>query len=446
MINLAKQSQFQTLPLQTSQRLKLLDIVRGVAVLGILIMNVPYFGLPYLAYYDLRILNETQGINAYVWRIMMVFFEGSMRALLCLLFGAGMILLTERLDKKNIQNLAADIYYRRLFWLIVFGVVDEYLLLWPGDILFPYAIAGLFLFPFRKNSANFLIRGFICCMLTYTLSVYVKESSASETRTKGLTAIEKFNNHQHLTNEEQDDIIKWKRYNEDNSLEGLKQQAALQKEVFKKGYGSISAFFAEINIEIQSAYLYLFAFWDYLGFMLLGMALYKLKFITGEQKIRLYFVTMIIAYVIGIAAGYYHVHLLEIGNFDTIEVYNHKIVDVYQIHRLGLGIGDLCFIILLFKLQFFKKVFSIFAIVGRMALTNYFLQNIICTFFFFGYGLGYFDKFQRYQLYYIGGIIWVIEILFSVVWLNYYNMGPLEWLWRCLTYKKWLPLKRIQTI
>jgi uncharacterized protein len=438
------QTDLPTSPLQTSQRLKLLDVIRGIAVLGILIMNVPYFGLPYLAYYDLRILDETQGINSLMWKIMMIFFEGSMRAMLCLLFGAGMILLTERLDKKNIPNLAADIYYRRLLWLIVLGVIDEYILLWPGDILFPYAIAGLFLFPFRKNSARFLIRAFVCCMLIYTLSIYVKESSASEIRSNGLAAIERVKNHQPLNYEQQNDITKWKRYNEDNSLEGLKQQAALQSEIFKKGYGDISAFFDEINIEIQSAYLYLFAFWDYAGFMLLGMALYKMKFITGEKSTSYYFITMIITFAIGISAGYYNVYLLQKGNFDTIGVYNNKIVDVYQIHRLGVGIGYLCLIILLFKLQVFKKIFSVLAIVGRMALTNYFLQNIICTIFFFGYGFGYFNKLSRYELYYVAGAIWIIEILFSVVWLNYFNMGPLEWIWRCLTYKKWLPLRNIE--
>jgi uncharacterized protein len=118
-----------------------------MALLGILLMNIPFFANSYHLYYNLEILKEYSGPDYWCWWGVNGLFEGTMRGIFSMLFGAGSFLLLDRLEKKNIPGLSpADIFYRRLIWLLVFGLINAFVLLWPGDILYTYAITGLFLF------------------------------------------------------------------------------------------------------------------------------------------------------------------------------------------------------------------------------------------------------------------------------------------------------------
>ncbi|MDO8898490.1 MAG: hypothetical protein Q7V19_12645, partial [Bacteroidales bacterium] len=149
-------------PLIASERIDSLDVIRGIALLGILLMNINGMGLPF-AYSDPTIAGGADGLNLKVWIVNNMLFEGTMRGLFTLLFGAGVILLTSRLEKSGAGITTADIYYRRTLWLLLFGIVNVYVLLWHGDILYPYAIFGLMLFPFRNASVKklFLVAGIL---------------------------------------------------------------------------------------------------------------------------------------------------------------------------------------------------------------------------------------------------------------------------------------------
>src|SRR5690606_28317135 len=130
-------------------RIGLLDVTRGIAVLGILLLNITGFGLPY-AYDDPTQWGLESDIDFTVWRIMTLFFEGTQRGLFTLLFGASALLFLERQAARAAAPPPSSLYFRRLFWLIVFGLVNGYVLLWSGDVLFYYGIAGFFLFLFRN--------------------------------------------------------------------------------------------------------------------------------------------------------------------------------------------------------------------------------------------------------------------------------------------------------
>src|SRR5690606_37439662 len=136
-------------PTQKKSRINSLDVIRGIALLGILLMNINGMGLPF-SYSDPSILGHTEGLNFYVWVTNEMIFEGTMRGLFTLLFGAGVILLTSRLIKDGAGISTADIYYRRMVWLLLFGLFNAWILVWHGDILYPYALFGFFLFPFRN--------------------------------------------------------------------------------------------------------------------------------------------------------------------------------------------------------------------------------------------------------------------------------------------------------
>lgn len=136
-------------PTAADDRIGMLDTTRGIAVLGILMLNVTGFGLPY-SYDDPTIWGNDSAADIAVWRVMALFFEGTMRGLFTLLFGAGALLFLQRHTARSTDLLPADLYFRRTLWLIAFGLLNGYVLLWSGDVLFYYGIAGLGLFVFRN--------------------------------------------------------------------------------------------------------------------------------------------------------------------------------------------------------------------------------------------------------------------------------------------------------
>ena len=143
-------------PTGRTDRIEMLDVTRGIAVLGILLINIVGFGLPD-AYDDPTNWGGHTGANLFIWRITSLFFEGTMRGLFTLLFGAGALLFLRRHAARDSGLRPADLYFRRTSLLIVFGLINGYLLLWDGDILFYYGVVGLFLFVFRKLSPRTLI-------------------------------------------------------------------------------------------------------------------------------------------------------------------------------------------------------------------------------------------------------------------------------------------------
>ena len=142
--------------LKLSDRIQSLDVMRGIVLFGILLMNINGMGLAY-AYENPIVSGGSTGWDLNTWIATNMFFEGTMRALFSLLFGVGMFILLDRLEKKGAGMEAANIYFRRLTWLLVFGLIHGYLLLWTGEILYNYALMGFLVFSFRKVSPKKLI-------------------------------------------------------------------------------------------------------------------------------------------------------------------------------------------------------------------------------------------------------------------------------------------------
>src|SRR5215212_7236455 len=156
-------------PLGKKERILFLDCVRGIALLGILLMNSMAQSQSHLFYEFMNLNQSITGWNFYAWVIERGFFEGTMRGLFSILFGAGTVLLLTRLQKQKPGLEPADIFYRRMLWLLAFGLINAFLFLWPGDILYPYAICGLLLFPFRNLSVNKLL---LCALLMLVIGTY----------------------------------------------------------------------------------------------------------------------------------------------------------------------------------------------------------------------------------------------------------------------------------
>ncbi len=149
-------------PVAKAERIQTLDVIRGFALLGILLMNIPGFGIDWSAFYYIT-HGPHNTWDYYTVAGMMSFFNGTMRGLFSMLFGAGMVLFTLNKKEKEGGPTVAEYYYRRLLWLVLFGVINAYVLLWQGDILFYYGLIGMLLFPFRKASPKWLfVLGFVC--------------------------------------------------------------------------------------------------------------------------------------------------------------------------------------------------------------------------------------------------------------------------------------------
>lgn len=414
----------------TSRRIESLDFVRGCALFGILLMNIVGMGLG-PAYDNPTIQGGATGINLQTWYFFNVGFEGTQRALFSILFGAGVILLTSRLEKSGRAD-ANDIFFRRNLWLIAFGMVNSWILLWIGDILYYYGITALFLFAFRKLTgkallllglASFVIGAAWTGIETANLlNVHAKYEQAAKVPEANRTA------------EQKRAIESW----QDQSRAGPPPERVkrLNKEI-TTSYWSALKWLAPRNAEFQSWNLYRF-FFDIFGMMMIGMALFKLGVLTLDVRTRTYAAMAIGGYAIGLPLNMYEANWIMNHGFTALAYDEANIT--YDFARISMTTGHLGLLMLFLRSGIFGWFRRSMAAVGRMALTNYLTHSVVALVFFIL--LGYFGTLQRYQLYYVVLAIWIFQIIFSPIWLRYFEFGPAEWLWRYLTYGKPPPFRR----
>lgn len=418
-------------PISTTQRISSMDTIRGIALLGILLMNITGFGL-YKAYFDATNNGGATGWNLNVWWMNMLFFEGTMRGMFSMLFGAGILLFTSRSVESNQGIAVTDLFFRRLMWMVLFGVIHCYLLLWDGEILYAYGIVGMFAFSFRHLSPKKLIIG-LALILAFDTALTVKEYySTNEMYTTSIAANLKKSKGDSLTTADKKAISKW----EDKVKENKASPQQLKDEMTarSKEYWSIVMHKAPENMLAETVFLYRYNFWDTLAMMLFGMAFFKNGILKASKSNRFYLIMALIGYAIGISINYYEASLITSNNFSIVSI--SKSFLTYQFGRIPTTCGHIALIMLFVKSGILPFLQRAFAAVGQMAFTNYIMHSIICNIIFLGYGFSMYGKLQRYELYYIVISIWIFQLIFSPIWLKYFRFGPLEWMWRSLTYWK----------
>lgn len=430
-------------PVEQTERLVILDSLRGIAILGILLMNITGFGLPYVIVWDLSVLDELRGPNLMAWLIIEGVFEGSLRALFSMLFGAGMILFISRLEKKHQGMVPVEIYFRRQMWLLLFGLINTYIFLWFFDILFMYAVCGMLLFVFRRMPAKGLfIASGICLLLTTARENRDLYKVKSEIRRGEQIALLDTTSTK-LTDAQRENLA---------TMQGLKERASTEskKKLYEKqlrnGRGSLSEVYDQNSVwgaEGHTSFFYYFFIWDILTFMFLGMALFKSGILTGQHPAKTYWWLMIAGLVIGFILSWFRLTELLHYKFDNVLKVKQAHFDFYELSRFFRSVGIFGLIMLLYKSGWFKWLFNLMRPVGQMAFSNYLMQSIICGLVFFGVGFGMYGHLQRYELYYVVGAVWIFQIIFSHIWLRYFRFGPFEWLWRSLTYWKVQPFKKM---
>jgi uncharacterized protein len=429
------------IPVSQKDRIVVLDSLRGFALLGILLMNIPYFGLPDPSFDILTLNNEMGTVNENVWFYVNLIFDGTQRGLFSLLFGGGILLFISRLEVKIEGALPLELFVRRQLWLIFFGLINAYVLLWPGDILFQYGIFGILLFLFRKQSVTFLcIAAFISLVLMTArenIDLYRKKNIIVDGEAIARIDTTKVS----LTDIQKDKISEMMALKGESDTAILRKKMKLNTDKCLSDYGTIYNFISPINAYIQFEFTY-YRLWDVLLFIFLGMAFLKNGLLTGKGSVRVYFWMALVGWSIGLYLTYLHLRPRIEYQFNQYEIIKSLHFYFYEISRSLRTIGMFGLLMLLYKARIFNWFFTLLRPVGQMAFTNYLSQSFICNFIFLGIGLGMMGKVQRYELYYIVAGIWILQIIWSHLWLKRFRFGPMEWAWRSLTYWKRQPLRK----
>ncbi|GAA4469386.1 DUF418 domain-containing protein [Nibrella saemangeumensis] len=426
-------------PVSRAERTQTIDIIRGFALLGILMMNIPGFGQPWTRW--ALIFGAPGSTDYYTAMAVETAFSGTMRTLFSMLFGAGMLLFLAKKEDLASGQSVVDYYYRRLLWLVLFGVINGYVLLWTGDILYFYGLCGLLLYPFRKMKATHLvIATVICVVLPFARGIQSNLEFRAK-RTAYLEAVKVEQQQKKLTDEQKKakeawlEQIKWTKHDPKKEAEIIKGM--------QSGYGAVFAKLMPRNVNIESRGMY-YDFWDMLGMMFLGMALFKIGFFSNKLSASLYWMTLSLGYSIGLLLG--NIQFMDQAAMfhdpgAYVDTHFFSVFALYDLRRGATAIGHASLLLLVYRSGVVPWLMKALANVGQMAFTNYLMQSIICTLFFNGYGLGYYGKLAFHQLYYVVAVVWVFQIIFSVIWLQFFRFGPFEWLWRSLTYWKLQPMR-----
>jgi uncharacterized protein len=260
-----------TLSKSNNPRIASLDVIRGFAVLGILVMNIQSFSMPGAAYLNPTVYGDLDGANIIVWLVSYLFADYKFMSLFSMLFGASIILICEKAEAAG--QSVWKIHYARNFWLLVIGAVHAYLL-WYGDILFPYAICGMLLFLFRRRSPRFLLLAGLVLFSVGSGIYFLLGSSMPQWPEESVIELRET----------------WS-----------PDEASIQKEItdYRGSFGQQMEQRVASTVEMQTTVFFLLFFWRISGLMLLGMACYKSGFLTTRWSLRAYLLTALMSALIG---------------------------------------------------------------------------------------------------------------------------------------------------
>jgi uncharacterized protein len=421
-------------PVSDAQRLRVLDALRGVALLGILLMNIPGFAMP--DNFSESFKSDPKSINFWLNAVITVFFEGKMRALFGMIFGAGVLLFVAK--KEQTGKPVTELFYRRMIWLVLFGLIHAHLILWIGDILYLYGFCGMLVYLFRNVKPAYLVLAVPLVAVVDFTSGTLFYRGVRTSRIAYVEASKAASEGQALTAAQTEALSRWRDI--EKTLMPNREDAKENTRKMKSNYATVAGHLRPLAFKIQTLFLPIIM-WDSVALMLLGLALYRWGFLSGNWAIRDYWKVLAIGYGIGLPLVCYSFyddyltrpnHEAMLSRMETVPV--DWVGLIYRFQRILLVMAHVSSIILLYKSRYVQPLFRRLEAVGQMALTNYIMQSVICTLVFFGYGLNYYAELDFYQIYFIVLAIWALQLIVSPLWLRFFFYGPLEWVWRSLTY------------
>ncbi len=414
-------------PVADKDRIESLDVLRGFALLGILLMNIIGFGLPSTAYNNPGSWMPGAA-DVFVWGGIDILAEGAMRCLFSILFGAGVVLFTTGAAGKS-----GSLHYKRNFWLLLFGLFDAYILLWNGDILVNYALAGALLYLVRNAAPGRLLAMAVVLIVLMSM-MYGGTQFGMGLAREAATVVAAAEDPETLDESVRQGAAQWESFAGDFELS--EEALAAEYDARRGSYSSAFQWNVGATNNMLLFVLPLILFWDALAMMLLGMALYKYGVLQGERSTGFYWRLAIGGFAVGLVTNSFEVYRAVSHDFALLESFAYA-QPTYHVGRLGMAMGYLGVILLLVHKGAWTALRRRLAAVGRMALTNYLMHSLICMLIFTGAGFALLGELTRAELYLVVVAIWILQLVLSPWWLARYRFGPLEWLWRGLTYGRW---------
>ncbi|WP_339924628.1 DUF418 domain-containing protein [uncultured Cyclobacterium sp.] len=406
---------------ESSERISSLDFLRGIAILGILFINIENFAYPD-PWSPWKFGFE--GTIDYSTRFWVYFLsQGKFYTMFALLFGVGFYIFLERLEKKQLGLKAMDIYARRLLWLFIIGVIHSYFI-WTGDVLYHYAICGFLLFPFRSfktKSLLFVIAFLSLLQLAKSYDQTMKRKGWQDNYTKAINLPE-----DQRSNDDIKNINFWKNQTKKKDPDTSKVEANKSTYLIglKETYKNSSAH--------KGLVYYQGLLFPSLIAMILGIIFYRSGIFQNYQVWKYYWLISLVILGVGLIINYLRYYHWTYEYFEPVT--NIWKGWLFTFPKELLGVGFILIFNGLFQKFLRSSKITLISKVGRTALTNYILQNTLLGLIFYGYGLSLFNQFSRFELLGLVVIIWIIQLTLSWLWLRKFQQGPLEWLWRKLTY------------
>ena len=377
-------------------------------------VNIQSFAMVEAAYFNPKAYGDLSGANQWVWSASYVFADQKMMTIFSMLFGAGIVLMAEGRERAGRSPAAA--HYRRMAALIPFGLVHAYCL-WAGDILFTYALCGMVAYPFRRLQPAVLLPIGIA-LISVASAIFLL--SGWSVRFWPPEAIVEFS----------------------KELDPSSEMIAAELATYRGGWLRQMEHRLPTALMFQTFVFAMWGFWRATGLMLIGMALFKLSIFSAERSTRFYLTLVGVGLLIGVP-------LVSFGAYRGFEYgwaspYAFFISSQFNYWAsLLVALGWIGIVMLACRASGrTANIVTPLTAVGRLALSNYLLQTILCTTLFYGHGFGLFGRVERVGQLAIVVAIWALQLIWSPLWLRYFTMGPAEWLWRAATYFNLPPLRR----
>ena len=396
----------------SEQRYISLDAMRGFAVMGILAMNIISFAMPEWAYITPAAYGGDSLADKIAWFFAFIFIDGKMRGLFSLLFGASLMLVIDRAVAKG--ESAAQVHYRRMAWLAVFGLA-HYFFIWFGDILFLYAIIGMIAFCFRNWPPERLVK-IACIIFAVGLALWGIQFGALQS-------------FQYFATRPDASADMARQFRELMDSADLAFNIAPDLALHRGSYAAITM--DRLDEWSTPLILVVQSIGETLPLMMIGMAMQKSGFMTGNWEaidyrrwvMRMLPVGLLLTLVLGV--------WIVAVDFDRITA-----LAVFffwgAIPRIMLTVGYAAVLILIIRRYQNHPMLARVAATGRAAFSNYLGTSIVMTTIFYGYGFGLFGHVGRTGLWVFVLGAWAVMLLWSKPWLMAFHFGPLEWLWRSL--------------
>jgi uncharacterized protein len=396
-----------------------LDILRGFALLGLPLLNIVSFSMPFAAYLNPYAYAGDSLLNHSVFSFLQITANQKFYGIFSILFGASMVLLA---SKVNSAQSSASFMAQRLFWLFVFGIMHM-LFLWEGDILTTYAVIGILIFWLRNYSILtlsilWILLVLLSCWFAYQVDAYSIDLTDSQ-----------YESVQYFYQPSQEQIYTF--------LEGIRGTylSVMGETTWKE---TTEAYTAGDQILLSFTMASLFKI---VSLMLLGMILFKAGALQMQRSRRFYMLLAALGITFGYSLSIYALVYLYASDFDA-RVFFYLGDFLLLISSYITTLGYIGLIGLLIKLAVCQKAFFLLSHAGRLAFTNYIMQSVICALIFYGYAGGLAGYLNRLELLLIALSIGAFQLAFSAWWIKRFYQGPLEWLWRSLCGMKWQAFKR----